>query len=94
MSWICFKSQNEESLSYEGNASQRAVLCVVLLVEPSVQLSNGTGNARKLGGYGNIGGRSSLLQRRLQSGSIHRFDSGEHFRKQAEKKRHDHTQRV
>lgn len=44
--------------------------------------------------YGGLGGRSSLLQRRLQAGSIQHFDSGEHFRLQAEKTRQEHDQRA
>ena len=70
------------------------LLYMVLLPDKPAQLPTSTGNAVKPRGYGNIGGRSSLLQKRLQSGSIHRFDSGEHFRHQAEKMREEHTQRV
>ena len=67
---------------------------MTLLLDKSEQLPTSAGNAVRPRGYGNIRGRSSLLQKRLQSGSIHRFDSGEHFRHQAEKMRQEHSQRV
>ena len=45
-------------------------------------------------GYGGVGGRSSLLQQRLRAGNIKHFDSGEHFRQQAERTREEQSQRV
>ena len=41
-----------------------------------------------------MGGHSSLLQQRLRAGNIQHFDSGEHFRKQAEQTREQQNQRV
>ena len=57
---------------------------MILLLDKSDQLPTSASNAVRPRGYGNIRGRSSLLQKRLQSGSIH----------QAEKMRQEHSQRV
>ena len=67
---------------------------MILLSDKSTKSSNSYGNVAKPKGYGNLGGRSSLLQKRLQAGNLQRFDSGEHFRQQAEKTRQEQDQRV
>ena len=62
--------------------------------EAQKSTANSYGGLGRGKGYGGLGGRSSLLQQRLRAGNIKHFDSGEHFRQQAEKTREEQSQRV
>ena len=61
--------------------------------EAQKSTANSYGGLGRGKGYGGLGGRSSLLQQRLRAGNIKHFDSGEHFRQQAEKTREEQSQR-